>query len=259
MPPWEEIHDRLLDRALELARRLEHLEAEVEHRRQLESDRGADEQTASPLLAELIGSVGQELEQARRTLHRIAAHAYGRCASCGADIGPDRLRVDPHALHCESCAPERESDALRRVRSQHVGMRVLLGSLADLMAALADDRREMSARGPEYAAALTLLGDLERELDRHFHLEEQGGYLAEALAAVPQHARRAAVLVREHERFRKEVAVLLERARLAGAAPGTWQGILADFGEFRDSLLEHEEAENEIIAAAWLDDRGGGA
>jgi RNA polymerase-binding transcription factor DksA len=258
MAPWEEIHDRLLDQALDLARRLEHLEGELEHRKRLGSDVAQSSRAASPVLAELIQATSQELTQLRRTLHRIAAQRYGVCSACGASVPDERLRVDPHTLYCDGCAPQRRAGALDRLRSQHVGLRVLLGSIGQLVAELADPARGAAAKGGTLAATVTLLGDLERELARHFRLEEEGGYLAEVLSVAPRHSRRASTLAREHERFRKDVAVILERARQAGPSSPEWETIDAQLREFSEALLAHEEAENEIIADAWLDDHGGG-
>lgn len=257
MAPYEEIHERLLDRALELACRLEHLEGELEHREQLDAVPGAP-QAASPVLAGLIESARRELEQLRRSLRRIAAHAYGRCVDCRGAIPSERLRVEPHSVRCMDCAPVPEPDPLERLRAQHSGLRALLASIRELVSGLCADERSRSETGGLLGATLALMADLERELGRHFRLEEQGGYLMDALEVAPRHARRAAQLERQHERFRKEATELLERARLASRSSREWQAIQQDFQDFADALLEHEQAENEIIADAFLGDQGGG-
>ena len=46
----------------------------------------------------------RELDAVVQALSRLEAGRYGRCARCGVDIPFDRLRAEPWALHCVSCA-----------------------------------------------------------------------------------------------------------------------------------------------------------
>ena len=45
-----------------------------------------------------------ELRQVRAALMRHASGAYGRCASCDAQIPAARLEAVPFAIHCVACA-----------------------------------------------------------------------------------------------------------------------------------------------------------
>ncbi|KZL12473.1 RNA polymerase-binding transcription factor DksA [Pseudovibrio axinellae] len=46
----------------------------------------------------------RELQRINSALHRITEDEYGFCNECGEDIPEARLRVDPAALYCVSCA-----------------------------------------------------------------------------------------------------------------------------------------------------------
>jgi RNA polymerase-binding transcription factor DksA len=73
-------------------------------------DRG-DESVAT-LIADLDhADVGRDLTELRsleaaRT--RLADGSYGTCASCGGDIGFERLRANPAAVRCVDCQRVRE-------------------------------------------------------------------------------------------------------------------------------------------------------
>jgi RNA polymerase-binding transcription factor DksA len=38
---------------------------------------------------------------------RLEAGTYGSCETCGEKLEPAQLRVDPYAVACRRCAPER--------------------------------------------------------------------------------------------------------------------------------------------------------
>ncbi|MFF3905776.1 TraR/DksA family transcriptional regulator [Streptomyces sp. NPDC001848] len=44
------------------------------------------------------------LDRILTTLSRVGAPGFGRCASCGGEIGRDRLLAVPHTDRCISCA-----------------------------------------------------------------------------------------------------------------------------------------------------------
>jgi RNA polymerase-binding transcription factor DksA len=49
-------------------------------------------------------SAQHELRQIAAALQRITTGDYGTCATCGADIGEDRLDVLPYTPFCRTCA-----------------------------------------------------------------------------------------------------------------------------------------------------------
>ena len=50
-----------------------------------------------------------ELSAVKRALKRLDDGEYGICFECGEDIDPRRLKIDPIATLCISCAQQRES------------------------------------------------------------------------------------------------------------------------------------------------------
>jgi DnaK suppressor protein len=50
----------------------------------------------------------QKLQQIEAALKRIEADEFGYCQSCGEDIAPKRLEIDPTVTLCIECASARE-------------------------------------------------------------------------------------------------------------------------------------------------------
>ena len=55
-------------------------------------------------VAALIEQARRRLADVDAALARAAAGEYGRCASCGGAIAPERLAARPHAGTCIDCA-----------------------------------------------------------------------------------------------------------------------------------------------------------
>jgi RNA polymerase-binding transcription factor DksA len=55
-------------------------------------------------LAATIDLTRQRVADLERALELLAAGGYGRCESCGGDIGAERLAARPSARTCISCA-----------------------------------------------------------------------------------------------------------------------------------------------------------
>ncbi|HEY4706726.1 MAG TPA: TraR/DksA C4-type zinc finger protein [Thermodesulfobacteriota bacterium] len=51
----------------------------------------------------------EELVSIEESLRRIEDGTYGRCAQCGAEIGEERLKAQPYAIHCLRCKGEMEA------------------------------------------------------------------------------------------------------------------------------------------------------
>ncbi len=76
------------------------LDANVDPERMDESQ----EKSLALVLARLDERGNAEIEAIDRALARIAAGSFGRCASCGHPIAPDRLQALPTADRCLKCA-----------------------------------------------------------------------------------------------------------------------------------------------------------
>jgi RNA polymerase-binding transcription factor DksA len=55
-------------------------------------------------LAATISLMRDRVADLDRALSQVAAGAYGRCETCGGDIGAERLAARPSARTCISCA-----------------------------------------------------------------------------------------------------------------------------------------------------------
>jgi len=51
----------------------------------------------------------EELVRLEESLRRIDEGTYGVCAGCGAEIGEERLKVQPYAAYCVRCKGEIEA------------------------------------------------------------------------------------------------------------------------------------------------------
>jgi len=105
------------------------------------------------------------------------------------------------------------------------------------------------ATGP---LAQDLVDEFRRRLLHHFDLEERGRLLEGVAVAEPRFERRVAKLRSEHTELRLRVAELE-----AEVVDGGWTVVHARFLAFRRDLAVHEQAENELLQRAHLEDIGG--
>ena len=143
------------------------------------------------------------------------------------------------------------------LHAQHLGLTRLLPSLAQLLSSVAAAPEQEWPEQQE-RDAVTLLCNLERELGRHFALEEQEAPLEAAVRAAPHLDARAHGLPEEHGSLLARLTHVAALAREAGHSHRTWQQIEHEFRSFARALVDHERAENEIIWRAWSQDEGGG-
>ena len=149
-------------------------------------------------------------------------------------------------------------------------LRQLEGQHRDLMRRRRSVELEISAlatlaekeRGDEGEAtlmrAMSQLTALRRELKEHFVLEERVGFLAAATEAAPRLSRRANRLSREHADMNAAVARILEDLLSSQKLPERWAALVESFARFSETLLAHEQAEEEIVREAFMEDLGGG-
>jgi RNA polymerase-binding transcription factor DksA len=55
----------------------------------------------------LVGSLRETLQEIDDALAKMDAGSYGRCESCGGEIGEARLEAKPAARYCIGCASKR--------------------------------------------------------------------------------------------------------------------------------------------------------
>ena len=242
METHREIRRELLGRYRRLVRRLRGLHADLDR-----YSRG-EEQVVASAVAEIIEAATHELGLIRTAFERMAMEEYGRCGRCHRPIGLQRLQLLPYAVNCEVCAPGLDMDSLKEIRTQHLGFRQLIRAIQDVM-------RGTDAQGPSArAAALTLLGDLARELPEHFALEEKGGYLAGVLATAPRLHRRAERLQRQHAELARSSRELVDLAESVQGQRGLWAEVDKRFQDLAAQLSAHEEAEDAMVSNAFIDE-----
>jgi len=102
-----------------------------------------------------------------------------------------------------------------------------------------------------------LLGKLGDRLVKHFALEEDGGYFAEALLHAPQLVSKANALLAQHPKMSQQAKTLVEGLKTPPAAGGDWwEETKARFFAFRVELLRHEKSENGLLQEAYVRDLG---
>jgi len=111
-----------------------------------------------------------------------------------------------------------------------------------------------------YKEIVEILATLRDQLAIHFALEESFGYVDDAIEVAPRLSDRAAYLRAEHQTLYIHICDVVENAeRLLyhePAAPNVSR-IAREYAAFRHEFEVHEQAENELIFAAFDDDIGG--
>lgn len=267
---YRELGERLRARAARLSQRLEELQGDAGHLVPARGRPHAPLRELGPVLGSIVDGTRTELASVQDALGRLAAGCYGRCARCEGAIALERLRLLPEASECGACARragEQDADetevpeGLGWVRREHAGLRFALAALRESMRALAGrwpEERSSDARaeGAAHRVALVLFADFRRELAEHFEREEQGGYMAEALAAAPQLAGRAELLCRQHDELAKELDRLFGSVQFARPHTAEWQRLAGELFALAGGIERHEMAESELVADALLDDVG---
>lgn len=135
------------------------------------------------------------------------------------------------------------------VYSEHAWLRAEVFSIESRLEALVRGHGE-----PRAATVLrSLLSRFEERLAGHLTKEEESRVLERAAELEPRFAPKAEALLGEHGVIRGAV-----REVVHAAEGGRWPEVLQRFEGLRRTLLRHEQAENELISRALLEDVGGG-
>jgi len=152
--------------------------------------------------------------------------------------------------HEEQAAPRADSER-RPLRSQHA----VLGAYATRIDALLGTLGKGTPAGEGELEARLLLDIFRRQLLEHFAFEEENGVLEQAAASAPRFARRIDGLRSQHVELRARIEALVPRRENDGVG---WARLHESFVAFRRTLLAHEQAENDLLQRAYLEDLGGG-
>ena len=136
------------------------------------------------------------------------------------------------------------------LQSDHRSLRESVQRLDGLLRGLA------AGTGAEGVDVRSLLAEFYGRLLAHLDTEEQSGILERAARAEPRLSRPVEKLRREHDGLRAGVRGL---AAGPGRTPtGTdWAVFHARFATFCDDLEAHEQAENDVLHSAYMEDIGG--
>jgi iron-sulfur cluster repair protein YtfE (RIC family) len=95
------------------------------------------------------------------------------------------------------------------------------------------------------------LVELQRYLQEHFHREEEGGYLEEAVTQLPRLAQRIAALERQHGPLLEQLADLVDGVQDTAWAPEGRDKLAQRWQAFCRALQTHEEAEDGVLEEAF--------
>ncbi len=129
-----------------------------------------------------------------------------------------------------------------------------------------DKLREMIATSPAQEAfaewkleLLMLLRDFESDLQKHFDLEEEGGFMKDVLDKAPQKWHAVSQLKTEHEAINEEMSNILKELKAAENAKDLKVDYVRDkLNEVLDLIVAHEMAENDLLNSTYLQDDGMG-
>jgi RNA polymerase-binding protein DksA len=99
-----EVRRKLEQRLQQLTDRLSKIEGHLRSPGPKDSQEWATEAENSEVLERLDEAERSEVEDIRAALARIDGGSYGRCGSCGSEIGAKRLAALPTTRTCIGCA-----------------------------------------------------------------------------------------------------------------------------------------------------------
>ena len=208
-------------------------------------------------LRERLDYVAAEAARVESAIRRIDRREFDCCILCGGRIPATALRSAPFTSTCPDCSDSYPLTYGDEMRLQHSSLRALLVAtrerLAELVIALESGR---SGCEVEVAAARVLLLDFEHELLAHHSAEERHDDLNLACEHAPRLHRGADALRAEHADFARILGAIRDRALSVGASAEEWRPIIARFEGLAQAIREHEEDENALLMAAFLDDIG---
>ena len=140
---------------------------------------------------------------------------------------------------------------LAEIKQSHQELWQIIGYL--------DDLTQNQISSPLFLQKLcAALSQLHGRLITHFSLEEAFGYFDDPIEVAPRISRIAESLRKEHQQLQQSCGDLAERAQHAYDFGGSCelQKLASSFLSFHTRLVNHEEAEIDLIQEAYGDDIG---
>jgi len=108
MGEYREIREQLLARREELTSRLERIKSNLTAGHSADSAEAAQELENAEVVDALGNETQRELSQISIALDKMDQDTFGRCIDCGTAIPAARLKAQPLADRCISCAEAQE-------------------------------------------------------------------------------------------------------------------------------------------------------
>lgn len=134
------------------------------------------------------------------------------------------------------------------IARQHIQIKALVDTLG----------RRFDAGKKATRNLVSLLNSLAAHLELHFELEEEDEYLGYVLNRAPRLSGHVAQLLRQHGAMKQKVGELVDMAREAFAEDADTTELAVRFQRLRIQLLEHEQAEIDLMQEAYTRDLGSG-
>ncbi len=144
--------------------------------------------------------------------------------------------------------PKLDHDFFEMIKREHSE---LIDMMAHVRRALASDIRDPGGVNQ-------LIGELYERIVSHFHHEEDGGYLSEALELAPRLTPLAEKLHEQHETLGELLGELRGLAQQREDTDSWWKTLSDTFNNFSRELLRHEAAEDKLVQEAFTQDVGTG-
>ncbi|MFN8007798.1 MAG: hemerythrin domain-containing protein [Terriglobia bacterium] len=140
-----------------------------------------------------------------------------------------------------------------QLKKEHADILEITKKIERLVAGIKSQRKVLDWG----SSLLESLSSLREHLEKHFEFEETGGFMEEAMKALPNISLQVEALHRDHQILAYEINDLYKRAEKLILDHGqAVQGITKDIKNFLKSLREHESKENALIFHVFLDDVG---
>jgi hypothetical protein len=138
------------------------------------------------------------------------------------------------------------NECYETVLRDHAILRGLLDEIKQVLVKRAVDVTEMLGK-------LQRLNEL---ITEHFKVEESSGCFSDMVSHAPHMSEKVGLLLAEHEQLQAALACQIEYVSGCQGTGEQWQKIGADFEKFHDSLMQHENAENELVQLVFTQDIG---
>jgi hypothetical protein len=97
------------------------------------------------------------------------------------------------------------------------------------------------------AVARDKLAVFNQQMRSHFEMEEDGGYMEEAVARLPVLSHNADKLITEHAILRMAIDHLVKHLDTVGDSAAEWNSCREEFQRFANQIAAHESNENWLL------------